>query len=68
MSCTYNLIQLYAFVKLTQCLMLNLTVEKRMPHIKNLTIRKVNNTGITTYRSTYGVRFERQKKAYQGYG
>jgi hypothetical protein len=37
-----------------------------MPQDKNRTIRKLNNTGRTFYRSTYGVKFERQTEANNG--
>ena len=54
-------------VNRTQCLTLNLTQGRLMPQDRNLTIRKVNNTGITINRGTYGVKFERQKEADSGY-
>ena len=55
------------FFKQPRCLTLNQTQTRLMPQDKNLTIRKTNNTGKTICRSTYGAKFERQKKADCGY-
>ena len=40
--------------------------KKAVPQDKNLTLRKIKIPGITLYRSTYGVKFERKTEAYQG--
>jgi hypothetical protein len=50
-----KVLKCYQNIQIPQCLMLNLT------------IRKPDNTGKTTYRSTYGVDFERETKTNQDY-